>query len=51
MLTGNVVLTLPQQDDAVRPEAVSLSGGGGMVGVNIDQGDGLLDVADVVGCA
>ena len=43
MLTGNVVLTLPRKmtQYGLRPYLV---GGGGIVGVNINRGEGLLDV-------
>jgi hypothetical protein len=43
MLTGNLVLTLPRKmtQYGLRPYLV---GGGGIVGVNINRGEGLLDV-------
>ena len=48
MLTGNVVLTLPKKmtQYGLRPY---VAGGGGMLGVNIDQGDPLLNVATTLG--
>jgi hypothetical protein len=48
MLTGNVVLTLPRKmtQYGLRPYLV---GGGGIVGVNINRGEGLLDVGTSLG--